>query len=50
MFFFKRRKPGMFLKRNTQDMATYMPNRGQRRGGGSLPPENYYFLYFFNEV
>ena len=37
MFFFKRRKPGMFLKMNMQVMATHMPNRGQRRrGGGGL--------------
>ena len=36
MFFFKRRKPGMYLKRNMQDMATYMLNRGQRRGGGLM--------------
>ena len=47
MFFFKRRKPGIFLKRNMQDMATYMPNRGQRRGeGGSWTPEINNFIYF----
>ena len=36
MFFFKRRKPGKFFKIKMQDMATYMPNRGQRRGGGLI--------------
>ena len=47
MFFFKRRKPGMFLKRNMQDMATYMPNRGQRRGGGVMDyKKSSNFIYF----